>query len=180
MSEASKEAAKTAPRVRFAPSPTGELHVGGARTALFCYLFARRHAGAFILRVEDTDRERSTEAFVDAILEGMHWLQLDYDEGPFYQSGRMDRYAEVVQRLLDEEINPAVASHGGYISLVDVQEDIVYIRLEGGCQGCGMADVTLKQGIETAIIREMPDITAVRDVTDHAGGSNPYYQPSQK
>ncbi len=85
-----------------------------------------------------------------------------------------------VQRLLDEEINPAVASHGGHISLVDVQEDIVYIRLEGGCQGCGMADVTLKQGIETAIIREMPDITAVRDVTDHAGGSNPYYQPSQK
>ncbi len=86
----------------------------------------------------------------------------------------------MVQRLLDEEINPAVASHGGYISLVDVAEDIVYIRLEGGCQGCGMADVTLKQGIEASIVRQMPEIQAVRDATDHAGGTNPYYQPSQK
>ncbi len=86
----------------------------------------------------------------------------------------------MVQRLLDEEINPAVASHGGYISLVDVAEDIVYIRLEGGCQGCGMADVTLKQGIEASILRQMPEIQAVRDATDHAGGTNPYYQPSQK
>jgi len=85
-----------------------------------------------------------------------------------------------VQRLLDDEINPAVASHGGYISLVDVREDVVYIRLEGGCQGCGMADVTLKQGVETAILRELPDIVAVRDVTDHAGGTNPYYQPGSK
>jgi Fe-S cluster biogenesis protein NfuA len=86
----------------------------------------------------------------------------------------------MVQRLLDEEINPAVASHGGYISLVDVAEDVVYIRLEGGCQGCGMADVTLKQGIEASILRQMPEIQAVRDTTDHAGGSNPYYQPSSK
>jgi Fe-S cluster biogenesis protein NfuA len=85
-----------------------------------------------------------------------------------------------VQRLLDQEINPAVASHGGYISLVDVQDDVVYIRLEGGCQGCGMADVTLKQGVEAAIMRELPEIVAVRDTTDHAGGSNPYYQPGSK
>lgn len=85
-----------------------------------------------------------------------------------------------VQRLLDEEINPAVAAHGGYISLVDVKDDIVYIRLEGGCQGCGMADVTLKQGVEAAIMRELPQIAAVRDTTDHAGGTNPYYQPSHK
>lgn len=90
-------------RTRFAPSPTGFLHVGGARTALFCWLFARRHGGVFILRIEDTDRERSTQASVDAILDSMQWLALDYDEGPFYQTQRFDRYAEYVQRLLDED-----------------------------------------------------------------------------
>jgi glutamyl-tRNA synthetase len=89
-------------RTRFAPSPTGFLHVGGARTALFCWLFARRHGGVFILRIEDTDRERSTQASVDAILESMDWLSLDYDEGPFYQTQRFDRYGEHVQRLLGE------------------------------------------------------------------------------
>ena len=89
-------------RTRFAPSPTGFLHVGGARTALFCWLFARRHGGVFILRIEDTDRERSTQASVDAILDSMNWLALDYDEGPFYQTQRFDRYREYIQRLLDE------------------------------------------------------------------------------
>ncbi len=88
-------------RTRFAPSPTGYLHVGGARTALFSWLFARRHGGEFILRVEDTDRERSTAESVDAILEGMSWLGLDYDQGPFFQSERFPRYREVVQQLLD-------------------------------------------------------------------------------
>jgi len=88
-------------RTRFAPSPTGYLHIGGARTALFCYLFARKHGGEFILRIEDTDRERSTEASVQAILNGMDWLGLDYDEGPFYQTQRFDRYREVVQQLMD-------------------------------------------------------------------------------
>ncbi len=89
-------------RTRFAPSPTGFLHVGGARTALFCWLYARRHKGQFILRVEDTDLERSTEASINAILEGMAWLGLDYDEGPFYQTERFDRYREVIQKLLDD------------------------------------------------------------------------------
>jgi Fe-S cluster biogenesis protein NfuA len=84
--------------------------------------------------------------------------------------------AKAVLQILDEQINPAVAGHGGYISLVDVQDDIAYIRLEGGCQGCGMADVTLKQGVETVILREVPAISTVRDVTDHAGGTNPYFQ----
>ena len=87
-------------RTRFAPSPTGFLHVGGARTALFCYLQARRHGGTFILRIEDTDRERSTQESVQAILDGMSWLGLDYDEGPFYQSDRFPRYAEVVGAML--------------------------------------------------------------------------------
>lgn len=84
-----------------------------------------------------------------------------------------------VRQLLEERINPAVAGHGGHIALVDVKDDTVYIRLEGGCQGCGMANVTLKQGIEVEIKREIPKITAVLDVTDHAGGANPYYQPGK-
>jgi glutamyl-tRNA synthetase len=85
---------------RFAPSPTGYLHVGGARTALFSWLYARKHGGTFILRIEDTDLERSTQASVDAILQGMTWLGLEYDEGPFYQTQRFDRYKEVIQQLL--------------------------------------------------------------------------------
>jgi len=88
-------------RTRFAPSPTGYLHIGGARTALYCWLEARHRGGQFILRVEDTDRERSTEAAVQAILDGMSWLGLDPDEGPFFQTQRMDRYRAVAQQLLD-------------------------------------------------------------------------------
>ena len=87
---------------RFPPSPTGMLHVGGARTALFNWLYARRHGGKFVLRIEDTDRERSTQQAVDVILEGMAWLGLDWDDGPYYQTQRFDRYGEVVQQLLDE------------------------------------------------------------------------------
>jgi glutamyl-tRNA synthetase len=85
---------------RFAPSPTGLLHVGGARTALFCWLYARRMGGKFILRVEDTDRERSTEEAVRVILEGMAWLGLDADEGPYYQTERFDRYRAVIAEML--------------------------------------------------------------------------------
>lgn len=85
---------------RFAPSPTGYLHVGGARTALFSWLYAKKNGGKFILRIEDTDLERSTQASVDAILEGMTWLGLDYDEGPYYQTKRFDLYKEVVAQLL--------------------------------------------------------------------------------
>ncbi|MGE0357318.1 MAG: glutamate--tRNA ligase [Burkholderiales bacterium] len=89
-------------RTRFAPSPTGYLHIGGARTALFCWAFARRHGGKFVLRVEDTDRERSTQASVQAILEGLSWLGIDWDEGPHYQMQRLERYGEVAERLLRE------------------------------------------------------------------------------
>ncbi|MDT8388111.1 MAG: glutamate--tRNA ligase [Thiogranum sp.] len=88
-------------RTRFAPSPTGYLHIGGARTALFSWLYARKHGGQFVLRIEDTDLERSTAASVNAILEGMTWLGLEYDEGPFYQTERFDRYREVIQQLMD-------------------------------------------------------------------------------
>ncbi len=88
-------------RTRFAPSPTGYLHIGGARTALFSWLHARKHGGRFILRIEDTDLERSTVESVNAILEGMTWLGLEYDEGPFFQTHRMERYREVIWQLLD-------------------------------------------------------------------------------
>jgi glutamyl-tRNA synthetase len=87
---------------RFAPSPTGDLHIGGARTALFNWLFARHHGGKFILRIEDTDRERSTEEFVESILDAMTWLGLAWDEGPYRQTERMDLYREAAERLLAE------------------------------------------------------------------------------
>jgi len=90
-------------RTRFAPSPTGYLHIGGARTALFCWLFSKKMGGKFILRVEDTDRERSTEASVKAILDAMDWLKLDYDEGPYYQTERFDRYNEIIDQLISHD-----------------------------------------------------------------------------
>jgi len=89
-------------RVRFAPSPTGHLHIGGARTALFNWLFARHHNGTFILRIEDTDTTRSTGEYIEAIIEGMRWLNLDWDEGPFRQTDRFDIYRSYVERLLRE------------------------------------------------------------------------------
>ena len=89
-------------RVRFAPSPTGYLHIGGARTALFNWLYARRHGGVFVLRIEDTDRERSTDEAIEAIINGMTWLGLTWDEGPHLQTHRLDRYSEEAQRLLAE------------------------------------------------------------------------------
>ncbi|NOR51953.1 MAG: glutamate--tRNA ligase [Gammaproteobacteria bacterium] len=87
-------------KTRFAPSPTGYLHVGGARTALFSWLHARKHGGRFVLRIEDTDLERSTKESVNAILEGMTWLGLEYEEGPFFQTHRFDRYQEVIDELM--------------------------------------------------------------------------------
>lgn len=91
-------------RTRFAPSPTGYLHIGGVRTALYSWLYAKKLGGEFILRIEDTDLERSTEESVNAILEGMSWLGLDYDQGPIYQTHRFDRYKEVIQHLFDNDL----------------------------------------------------------------------------
>jgi Fe/S biogenesis protein NfuA len=90
-----------------------------------------------------------------------------------------DPKAMAIQELLDTQINPAVASHGGHIELVDVHDDIVYIRFGGGCQGCGMVSVTLNQGVEQAIHEAFPEIREIVDVTDHAAGTNPYYQSSK-
>ncbi len=90
-----------------------------------------------------------------------------------------DAVAQAVQQVLDADINPAVASHGGHVTLLDVKDDVAYIQLGGGCQGCGMVDVTLKQGIEVRIREAVPSIREIVDSTDHAGGKNPYYQPSK-
>jgi len=112
---------------------------------------------------------------------------VDYVEGP-HQSGFKidnpnplwsDAAALAVQRVLDAEINPAVASHGGFVTLLDVRDGVVYIALGGGCQGCGMVDVTLKQGIEVRIREAVPEIREIVDTTDHAGGTNPFYQPAK-
>ncbi|MCA1675053.1 MAG: glutamate--tRNA ligase, partial [Actinobacteria bacterium] len=111
----------SAPRVRFAPSPTGYLHVGGARTALFNWLFARRTGGTFILRIEDTDPERSRDELVDGIQRSLHWLHLDWDEGPIRQSQRLDLYQEAAHQLWD----------GGLAYYCDCTADQVKARSEG-------------------------------------------------
>ena len=90
-------------RVRFAPSPTGFLHVGGARTALFNWLWARNSGGTMVLRIEDTDRERSTEEMIEAILDGLGWLGIDWDEGPYYQSERRERHQAAARELLESD-----------------------------------------------------------------------------
>ena len=113
-------------RTRFAPSPTGYLHIGGARTALYCWLEARHRGGEFILRVEDTDRERSTEAAVQAIIDGMRWLDLSHDEGPYYQTLRMDRY-----RMVAAELLRAGKAYYAYES----REDIEAMRAEAMAKG---------------------------------------------
>ena len=113
-------------RTRFAPSPTGFLHIGGARTALFCWLEARHRGGEFILRIEDTDQGRSTQAAIDAILEAMAWLGLDYDEGPVYQTQRLDRYREVAEQL--------VAAGKGYYAY-ETREELDQIRNDAQAAG---------------------------------------------
>lgn len=90
-----------------------------------------------------------------------------------------DPQAMAMQELLDTQINPAVASHGGHVELIDVKDNVVYIRFGGGCQGCGMVSVTLNQGVEQAIREAFPEIREIVDVTDHAAGTNPYYQSSK-
>ena len=91
-----------------------------------------------------------------------------------------DPLSQAVQRMLDEEINPAVSGHGGYIGLLDIADGIAYVQMGGGCQGCGLAEVTLGQGVRTTILERFPEITEVVDTTDHAEGTNPYYQATKK
>ena len=112
---------------------------------------------------------------------------IDFVDGPEGAGFRIDNpnplwtdpLALAIQKVFDEEINPQVAAHGGWVALLEAKEGVAYIQLGGGCQGCGMVDVTLKQGIEVALKERVPEIREVVDTTDHAGGQNPYYRPSK-
>lgn len=142
-------------RTRFAPSPTGFLHIGGARTALFCWLAARATGGQFVLRIEDTDRQRSTAESVQAILDGLAWLGLDADEGPFYQSERMARYRELVDRLL--ESGRAYRCYCSKERLEELREKAMAAgekpRYDGHCRDLEQAP----EGIEPVIRFRNPD-----------------------
>ena len=117
----------TPPRLRFAPSPTGYLHVGGARTALFNWLFARHFGGTLVLRIEDTDFERSTPEMVDGILDGLRWLGIDWDEGPYFQSQRMELYQAAAQRLVE-----AGAAYYCFCTKEELEQRRAQAQAEGG------------------------------------------------
>lgn len=128
------------------------------------------------------------EVFVDAeTVPRLTGSTLDFVEGVHESGFKIDNpnplwddpLALKVQQVIDQRINPGVASHGGHVTLLDVKDATAFIKLGGGCQGCGMVDVTLKQGIEVMIKEEVPEIARIVDSTDHAGGNNPFYQPSK-
>ena len=108
--------------------------------------------------------------------DGLHGAGFKFLDIPRVPKEYKGTIAEKVVQVLDEEINPSIASHGGFVSLVDIKGNDVIIQMGGGCQGCGMADVTLRDGIEVALKRAVPEISAIYDVTDHANGKNPYYK----
>ena len=150
---------------RLAFAPEGER---AASDAMF-------DAGGFKMVVDEASVESLTGASIDYV-DSAHGSGFKIDNpNPLWA----DPKARAVQKVLDDEINPAVASHGGHVALLEVKDDVAYIQLGGGCQGCGMVDVTLKQGIEVRIREAVPSIKEIVDTTDHAGGKNPYYQPSK-
>jgi Fe/S biogenesis protein NfuA len=133
-------------------------------------------SGAFKVFIDPQSAPHLEGVTVDYIDDGLHGSGFKIDNpNPVWT----DPLALQIQSLLDERINPGVASHGGHVELLDVKDGTVFVRLGGGCQGCGMVDVTLRQGIEALIREEIPEIQQVVDTTDHAAGSNPYYQPAK-
>jgi Fe/S biogenesis protein NfuA len=135
-------------------------------------------AGGFAIHADPESARWLDEAvidYVDTLTESGFKVEAPHSGIP-RPSGPV---ADAVQRVLEEKINPAVASHGGHVSLVAIAEETVYLRFGGGCQGCGMVNVTLKQGVERTLFTEVPQIKHVMDVTDHASGANPYYQPAK-
>lgn len=132
-------------------------------------------AGGFKVLIDEDSVENLKGTTLD-YLEGIQGSGFKIDNpNPLWK----DAIAQAVQDVIDSKINPGVAAHGGHVSLLDVREGKVYIALGGGCQGCGMVDVTLKSGIEVLIKNAVPQITQIIDSTDHAGGDNPYYQPGK-
>lgn len=131
--------------------------------------------GGFQVIVDPESAPNLKGATIDYI-DGMHQSGFKIDNpNPLWT----DPKAQAVQDVLDNQVNPGVAAHGGHVSLLDVKDDIAYVALGGGCQGCGMVDVTLKHGIETMIKETVPEIRQVIDTTDHAAGQNPYFQQSK-
>ncbi|MFQ5700441.1 MAG: iron-sulfur cluster assembly accessory protein [Acidobacteriota bacterium] len=147
----------------------------------------------FVGLSEKADSDRDLDAggfriFVDGeTAADIAGARIEWVEGPLQSGFKVenpnplwsDPTAVAVQEVIEKKINPGIASHGGFITLLDVKDDTAYISLGGGCQGCGMADVTLKQGIEVMIKEAVPAIRNIIDTTDHAGGTNPYYQPGK-
>jgi len=131
--------------------------------------------GGFQVIIDSASASNLNGATLDFV-EGIHQSGFSVDNP---NSIWTEPKAKAIQEVIDTQINPGVASHGGFVTLLDVKEDTAYIALGGGCQGCGMANVTLKQGIEVLIKQAVPEITQVVDTTDHAGGTNPFYQPSK-
>jgi Fe/S biogenesis protein NfuA len=132
---------------------------------------AIQDAGPFKVLIDPDTLRHARGAKIDFVDGG---FQID-NPNPLWDDPR----AQTVQELLDSQINPAVARHGGFVQLMDVKDKTVYVLLGGGCQGCGMVDVTLKQGIEVLIKEALPEIEQVVDTTDHAGGTNPFYEPAK-
>ena len=133
--------------------------------------------GAFKVFIDSESAPKlkgATIDYVDDPFGGSSGFQIDNPSSPW-----TDPKAQAIQELIETRVNPAVAGHGGHVELIDVKDSVVYILLGGGCQGCGMVDVTLKQGIEVMIKEAVPEIHEVIDTTDHAGGTNPYYQPAK-
>jgi len=153
-------------RTRFAPSPTGYLHIGGARTALFSWLYAKKMGGEFVLRIEDTDRERSTQEAVDAILEGMNWLGLSHDEGPIYQTDRYDRYKEVTQMLLDQ--GDAYYCNCSRDRLDNMREEQMANKQKPKYDGC-CREKGLTESDDT-VVRFKNPLDGSVEITDHVRG----------
>jgi len=132
-------------------------------------------AGAFQVFIDPASAPKLNGATLEFV-EGIHESGFRIDNpNPLWD----DPKAKAVQEVIDTKINPSIAMHGGFVTLLDVKDDIAYVVLGGGCHGCGMANATLKQGIEVIIREAIPEIRQVMDTTDHAGGTNPYYQPSK-
>jgi len=153
-------------RTRFAPSPTGYLHIGGARTALFSWLYAKKMGGEFVLRIEDTDRERSTQEAVDAITDGMEWLGLEHDEGPYYQTKRYGRYKEVIQQLLAQ--GDAYFCNCSRQRLDEMREEQMANKqkpkYDGCCRGKQLAEA------DDTVVRFKNPQDGVVEIVDHVRG----------
>lgn len=156
-------------KTRFAPSPTGLLHIGGARTALFSWLYSKKMGGQFVLRIEDTDLERSSEASVQAILDGMTWLKLDHDEGPVFQTQRFDRYKEIIQQLLDQgDAYYCACSKEKLESLREQQMSARQKpRYDGCCRGLGLSP----DGTQDLVVRFKNPQEGAVTFLDHVKGS---------